>query len=72
MIETIKSSSDTWDIGEEGERKQKSIAAFQEMLETLHRDKQTIAKLEEENFRLREEELLKDYKEKICITCKQN
>jgi hypothetical protein len=71
MIETIKSSSDKWDIGVEGEQKQKSIVAFQEMLETLHRDKQTIAKLEEENFRLREEELLKDYKEKMCITCKQ-
>lgn len=71
MIEAIKSCSEKWDIGDEGERKQKSILAFQEMLETLRRDKKAIAKLEEENFKLREVELLKEYKEKMCVTCKQ-
>lgn len=71
LIENIRSCSEKWDIGDEGEERRRAIQKFEEIIDALEKDRDTIAKLEEENFRLKEDEVLKDYQEKLCITCKQ-
>lgn len=70
LVQNIEGCSEKWDIGDEGNKRNDALNKFKETIQGLKQARETISMLEAENLKLREKEVLQDYQEKICITCK--
>ena len=67
LIENIEESSDRWITEDDGEKRHKALKQFKEMIEKLQKTRDTISSLEKENEKLKAEEVLQEYKDKMCI-----
>lgn len=71
LIENIEKSSDKWSTGEGDDKRSIALKKFKDMVEKLQKTREIISRLEEENETLNAQEVLQEYKEKMCIICKR-
>jgi len=65
LIEGINNCTEKWEIGEDGESKRKALEQFLKIVNTLENDRESIAKLEDENLKLKEDEVVKETTKKF-------
>ena len=64
----MKNCSEKWDIGEEGDSRRNALSQFASIVSDLEINQEAIRKLEEDNFKSREKEVVKETIEKFHLS----